>query len=287
MKQRGMALVIVLWVVVLLGVIATGHSSNAHTTTLLAARQVEIAQLRAAAHAGLQRAIIELLAQGSPDPWPVNGSEQSIKILHHEVSVAIRDTSGLLDLNSASQRLLSVVIAPAMAEQATRESLAEAILDWRDADSLVRLNGAEAAAYSPSQLGWTIRNGPFATIDELRYVIGMTDEVFARLAPLVTVHSGRRGVNIEYAPAELIRAITGEEIVVTNPDLPRTSPTASGQRPGGARAGTFHITIRASSAMSTSAATLAAVVRITPTADKPFTILHWQEPMRSPPKAGS
>lgn len=283
--QRGMALIIVLWVVVLLAVIAAGHSSNAHTTTLMAARQIELAQLRAAANAGLQRAIIELLTQGRPDPWPVNGREQSIDFRDHEVSVAIRDATGLLDLNKASPALLAAVIEPFMAEQAAREALVDAILDWRDADNLVRLNGAEAAAYSPGQLGWTIRNGPFAAVAELRYVIGMTDDVFAHLAPLVTVYSGRSGVNIEYAPAELVRALTGEELMAVSPARPRATPSASRQTLGGARAGTFHITIRATSATAASAATLAAVVRIAPTADTPFTILHWQEPVRLPPPA--
>jgi len=276
--QRGMALVVVLWVVALLGVIATGHISNAHTTTLLAARQVEQARLRAAANAGLQRAIIELLAQGAPDPWPVNGSEQLINIRDHEVSVAIRSASGLLDLNNARRQLLSAALQPAMPEQASREALAAAILDWRDQDNLVRLNGAEAATYSAKQLGWTIRNGPFATVDELRYVFGMTDEVFAQLAPLLTVHSGRSGVDIEYAPAALVQALTGEELAARN-------PTAAGQTRRSARAGAFHITIRATSATAASVATLAAVVRIAPTADEPFTILHWQEPVRTLPDA--
>jgi len=268
-RQRGMALVIVLWVVALLGVIATGHIRNAHTATLLASRQVEHAQLRASANAGLQRAIIELLAQGNADPWPVDGSEQSIAIRDHEVTVAIRNATGLLDLNNASQRLLSAVLEPAMPEQAAREALADAILDWRDKDDLVRLNGAEAAAYSEDQLGWTLRNGPFATVDELRYVNGMTDAVFAQMAPLVTVYSGRSGIDIEYAPTRLVQALTGQEFVA-----PR-------QTRRGARSGTFHITIRATSATAASTATLEAVVQIAPSADKPFTILHWQEPVRT------
>jgi len=279
-----MALVVVLWLVVLLGVIATSHSSNARMTTRLAGGQVELAQLRTTAQAGLQRAILELLAQGNAQPWPVNGSKRSVSILGNEVTIAIRDATGLLDLNSATPQLLSALVDAGGAAPEVRQALVDAILDWRDADSLSRLNGAEEYAYPSEQLGWTIRNGPFAAIEELRYVVGMTAEYYEKLAGLVTVYSGQRGVNLEYAPPMLIRALTGEEVASVSSTL-SDDPRMTSRRAGNsARAGTFHVTINAASAKSTSIATLEAVIRIAPTADKPFTVLRWQEPMRPQPR---
>jgi general secretion pathway protein K len=51
-RQDGMALIVVLWLVVLLSIMAAGHSRNVHTDSTLAARQVQAAKARALAEAG-------------------------------------------------------------------------------------------------------------------------------------------------------------------------------------------------------------------------------------------
>ena len=48
-----MALIVVLWLVVLLSIMAAGHSRNVRTDTTLAARQVQSAKARALAEAGI------------------------------------------------------------------------------------------------------------------------------------------------------------------------------------------------------------------------------------------
>ena len=278
-KQRGLALVIVLWVIVLLSVMATSHSSNVHTMTRLAARQLEFAQLQVTANSGVQRAILELLNSGSLDPWPVNGDVRKVTINNEAVSIAIRTSTGLLDLNSATPRLLSALLDVSGADPDSKAALVGAILDWRDTDDLTRLHGAEANNYPSRQSGWTIRNGPFLAVDELRYVLGMTNQYFQRIAPLVTVYSGHPGVNLEFAPAELVRALTGERVNsvdYTLPGNPRSTPAQA------VRAGIFHIYAEASS--ETAKAAVEAVVRVAPTDDRPYTVLAWHEPTRSLPQ---
>lgn len=278
-RQGGMALLVVLWVVVLLSVIAAAHSSNVHATTRMTTRQLELAQLQATADSGVQRAILELLAEGSPDPWPVNGNVQTIEVMDRPVSIAIRAAGGLLDLNSAAPQLLSALVDATSAEPEQKAALVDAILDWRDADDLTRLHGAEDDDY-PSQNGWTMRNGAFLAVDELRYVLGMTNQIYQEMAPLLTVYSGNAGVNLEYAPPALLRALTGEQVQAADEVLPATSSTPSRS---GSRAGTFHVYVEASSA--TASAALEAVVRIKPADEQPVTVLHWREPGRALPGA--
>lgn len=274
-----MVLVVVLWLIVLLSVIAAGHSRNVHITTTLASRQIELAKARALARAGARRAIMELLAAGNSHRWPVNGHVQTMEILDTEVMISIRDATGLLDLNNASPDLLAALMRISGAAPEAQQALVGAILDWRDTDDLTRLNGAENDAYQSAGLGWGIHNGPFATVDELRYVLGMSDAYFNRLAPLLTVHSGRGGVNIEFAPPLLIEALTGKQVEpVTGEAGTQLFPQ---RQTSAARAGTFHISVEARRAGGTAVASLEAVVRIAPTADQPYTIMLWREPMRS------
>ena len=276
--QQGMALVVVLWVVVLLSIIAAAHASNVHATTRLTARQLEFAQLKASAGSGVQRAILELLAQRGEGPWPINGQVRTVSIMDRDVSIAVRSATGLIDINSATPQLLAALFDATSADKDTKAALVDAVLDWRDADDLTRLQGAEADAYGGAHGDWTIRNGAFVSVDELRYVRGMTNQLFQEIAPFITIHSGFAGVDFEYAPVALIQALTGQPVQTANDVVPAGQPATSRQV---SRSGTFHIYAEASSA--TARAALEAVVRIEPTADVPFTVLQWRETGRSLP----
>ncbi|MBA4105528.1 MAG: hypothetical protein C0485_07195 [Pirellula sp.] len=55
--------------------------------------------------------------------------------------------------------------------------IADAILDWLDADVSPRTNGAEAEAYAQATPPYEPRNGPIANLDELLLVRGVTPEL--------------------------------------------------------------------------------------------------------------
>ncbi len=55
--------------------------------------------------------------------------------------------------------------------------MADAILDWLDADVSPRTNGAEAEAYAQATPPYEPRNGPIADLDELLLVRGVTPEL--------------------------------------------------------------------------------------------------------------
>jgi general secretion pathway protein K len=273
--QRGMALVLVLWLVVLLSVLATGHARNVHTETGLVSRQIETAQARALAEAGAQRAILDLMS-GAARQWPANGTVNSFKFDGQDISIAIRDATGLIDLNSASSELLNVLISTAVPDQATRQRIVDAILDWRDRDSVTHLYGAEDDDYRSAGLTWSARDDAFASIDELLYVIGMTPDIFDRISPYLTIYSERSSVDLEYASPFLISALTGREIeAVQDRAAPRKQVNNQ------SRSGTFHIYVSASVGDTTNFS-LETVVRLFSDPEHPFAILYWREPARTP-----
>lgn len=278
-RQRGIALVIVLWLIVLLGVIAVGHASNVHSETRLAMQHLESAKARVLAEAGIQRAILGLLLQNSATEWPVNGAPQRLEIDGRELTVAIRDATGLVDLNAADPGLLGALIATTGDDPSQQEKLVDAILDWRDPDNLTHLHGAEDDAYRAAGLSWTASDAAFSSVDELRYVFGMTPERFAAIVPFVTVYSERGGLNLEYAPPFLIGMLTGQTLdagdvddgVPTQERQPRNRATA--------RNGTFHVYARATGSGNV-AASVEAVVSISAASEQPYSILYWREPAR-------
>ena len=274
-----MALIVVLWLVVLLSIMAAGHSKNVHTDTTLASRQVQSAQARALAEAGINHVILEMLAADSDRKLPVDGSLFNVRVGDDDVTIAIRDASGFVDLNAAKPELLDAALEACGVGETARRDLVDAILDWRDRDDLRRLHGVEDDDYVVAGVAWTSRDGAFEAVDELKYLPGMSQALYDRLSPFVTVHSGRGGLNMEYAPPALITALTGEEVPAADTD--------DGDSAGGPRNGTFHIYASASGSAATVAA-IEAVVRISRASKTPFTIVDWREPPRVefPPREG-
>ncbi|HEX9801726.1 MAG TPA: type II secretion system protein GspK, partial [Gammaproteobacteria bacterium] len=59
-RQRGIVLVVVLWLVALLSLMAVSQTAAVRTETLIVGNLVESATARAAAYAGLQLAVADL-----------------------------------------------------------------------------------------------------------------------------------------------------------------------------------------------------------------------------------
>ena len=272
--QRGVALVLVLWLIVLLGAMAAGHAQNAHSDTRLAAQQVQQLKARSLAEAAIYNTILEFLARYPSAEIPLDGSVVEIPVLGRPVLIAMRNVTGLVDINTAGADLLAVALRAAGSNDDQTAMLVDGILDWRDADDNPRIHGAEADTYETAGVPWTPRNARFTAIEELRYLLGMTDSIYERLAPLVTVHSRIAGIDAEYAPPALLEALVGSEV----------SPSRFGQgrsAGSGVRNGTFHVYASAPGG-SAVRASLEVVITISANSSEPFSILEWREPPRTP-----
>ena len=83
------------------------------------------------------------------------------------------------------------------------EELINNITDWIDEDSSGLNGSGERALYSDLRNEFLPPNRPMKTIEELHMVAGMTDEIYAVLAPEVTLF-GVKGININQAEQEVL-----------------------------------------------------------------------------------
>ena len=280
-RQDGMALVVVLWLIVLLSIMAAGHTRGTHIDTQLASRQLAVAQARGYAEAGINDMVMKLLSVQGQD-LPVDGRVFAVDIDGTTVTLAVRQATGLVDLNVATPDLLDAALGAAGVGRAERRVAVDAILDWRDGDNLRHLDGVEDDDYVAAGVPWTSRDGAFAAIDELRYIPGIGQDQFERLAPLVTVLSEKSGVDLQLAPPILVEAITGRRI-----ELIEEIGDATTSRRRGPRTGTYHIyaTVEAESG---ALAAIEAVVTTDRSTDAPVVVREWREPPRQvvPPLDG-
>ncbi len=208
-RSGGFALVLVLWVLSLLTIMAGSFALSMRREAAVAGGNSNNAQGVALAESGL--AIAELMLMNS-DPqqcWRTDGSIYQVDYAEAKVRIQLLSETGKIDLNSADQTLLQALMtyAPVPAELQTK--LVNAILDWRDEDDLVRLEGAEKKEYQDAGLSYQPRNKPFQSVEELQLVLGMNEQVFKWLENLVTVYSGQAKVDLTQAAKEVLLVLPG------------------------------------------------------------------------------
>lgn len=206
--QHGVALVVVLWLVALLALMAVSQNAAVRTDTLVVGNLVESASARATANAGLQLAIFDLSKPLSARELTGDGSVNNLQFGTAKLFIAITDESGKVDINAAPASLLGKFLAASGVEQEQRKALVDAILDWRDRDTLRRLNGAENKEYRDAGLGYGPRNGPFQSREELALVMGVDAELYHTLAKHLTLYTGSRSINMQAASPELRQALS-------------------------------------------------------------------------------
>lgn len=286
-RQRGVALVLVMWVAILLTVIAASFMFEARTDALVVRNSISTARAEAAADAGVSRAIYELYrTDNSPDAWRRDGGTREWTFDAIPVRIELRDESGKIDINTAADPLLRGVLLSVGLNEDEAAKLLDAILDWRDADSLKRLNGAEEPEYRAAGLPYKPANAPFQAIEELQLVLGMRPDIYRKLAPLVTVFSRQAGVNTQVASREVLLAIPGITSQIVDEFIANREQARSNGLPGpilreavAFNAGlTMAATIRSEARLDDGTVFVReAVALLRPTPRRPVTYLAWRE----------
>jgi len=292
--QRGVALVLVMWASILLAVVAASFIFDRRTEAMVVANSLSIARAREAADAGVQRAIFEAYRGDSgPDVWKRDGSVHDWSFDGIPVRIGMRDESAKIDINVAPDALLRGLFLSAGLNDDQASSLLDAVLDWRDPDSLKRLHGAEEADYRAAGLDYGPANAPFQAIEELQLVLGMRPEVFHRIAPSITVYSRQPGVNVQSATRDVLLAIPGVTPELVDDFIARREDARANGQPvppfpqaGGFASGNSLVLSVTSDARLEDGTVFSreAVALMRPVPRKPVTFVVWRESAPAPPQ---
>ena len=129
--QRGVALILVLWLTVLLTVIAAGFAYSMRTEALAARNAVALAQARALADGAISRVAFELMRPRTvAETWASDGAVHYWEEGGATIAANAVDESGKIDLNAASDALLKNLFQTAAGVDAdTAARLVDAIGD--------------------------------------------------------------------------------------------------------------------------------------------------------------
>ncbi|MCX7626564.1 MAG: general secretion pathway protein GspK [Candidatus Sumerlaeaceae bacterium] len=213
-KRRAAVLVLTLWMVVVLGVIATTLAFDIQVNSKLALLQKE--QLiaynlaKSAIALGMTHLQNDMLIDFAENPnqqfdamsdvWAQpdrRDKDKEVKLGKGTYQLEIEDEESKININVASQRLLKAMLEYYGYEPPDSDDIANAIVDWRDRDDIcVGAAGEKENEHYSALLGQRIksqttadeliyqcRNEPFLTIDELQDVYGITPELFYGFDP--------------------------------------------------------------------------------------------------------
>lgn len=218
-ERRGVALMLVLWVIVVLGAVALGvvGLSRAETSRVSTVRARTVA--RYAAESGIAATRTQLreliAAAATPEAGARAFPEFAKRLIGQGVQalgsaryqVAIVDLNARVDLN-ASNRAVLLGLLEQFVDARRAEELVEALRDWTDEDEVPSPYGGEAPEYLASGSVFLPPNRPLLRLDELPRIRGFTDSLSLELAPYVTVHGDGR-VNVNTAPRPVLAAVLG------------------------------------------------------------------------------
>ena len=176
-KTNGFVLVIVLWIVIILIVITAVLAQSSRLSGRVSQSYGQQSTCRWAVRAAVETAINVLSEDDTSydafdelwhdDPQDFN----DIQLGGCVASVKVVDECGKLNVNSADKKHF-LNLLEMTAEQA------DSIIDWRDKDSKVSAEGAEADYYNNLEYWYPIRNEPFQTLHEVLFVKGIQEDDF-------------------------------------------------------------------------------------------------------------
>jgi len=234
---RGVVLVMVLWVITILSVVVLEFCFAMRTEVNITRNYQEDLRLYAAAQGTVQRAIAELVFKHDPrmqqlrknptegeippenKEWVTDGREYRVPFEGAEGVVRVLGEAGKVNINSISDSRLRKIMNTLGLEGEARDIVVDSILDWRDPDDFIRINGAENEYYNSLKEPYDCKNANFDSVEELLLVRGITPELFYGKKI-----KGKEGEEKKEEPVALkdIFSIyaTGEQIDINSTSLP-------------------------------------------------------------------
>jgi general secretion pathway protein K len=279
--ERGVALLIVLWILLLLSLLGAAFLATSRSTLLVARNSTESARAEALADAGITRGVLALQDPNPAFQWRADGTPHVWRFGGGTVTVSMRAEGGKVDLNAASEDVLAGLFREAGANDALSQSLADEIAARRgNADTVLPQNVPDGTI-DPNE-------PPFATVDDLARLPGMTAALFHAVEPLVTIYSRVPTVDPMTASREVLLALPNADPAEidaflaqrsaydpANPKLPAPPPGLAQYLGGSASSA---VTIRSDAVTDTGARFIReALIEMRDLRGVPFAVERWTE----------
>lgn len=228
-----------MWTLAILSMMAAATEALTVSSARISHRAYDQARLDGDFRAAVVRAVLAIDDTRPSARWRIDGVPQHFSFDGLDMLVGVQSQPGLIDLNVADVDTITGLLTSAGLAPAAAKTLSANIDDWRTPigsdDNPDRKQGTTDALYANA--GYKPRHNPFQTIDELKLVAGMTPDLYARIAPALTVYSRDADVDEDTAPPIVLNALyPGQANKITQilhtRENPQTSNSDNATPPG-------------------------------------------------------
>lgn len=183
-EQSGVILILSLWFLAGLSLLSLGFAHRTRLEVKVTGFYKDKIYALHLAKAGVNRAIVSIENDENSydslnEPWHVHPTweeegwfgDKNSDEKKREVIYEVVDEESKININTAPKELL-------MGLPGIDETIASAIIDWRDEDNLPQEGGAENDYYQSLDPPYNCKNAPFDLVSELLAVKGITPELF-------------------------------------------------------------------------------------------------------------
>ena len=223
-SERGIALVMVLWILVLLSIVAMNFMNAGRWNSISTRNLREETASYFLALSGFHEVLDYLVrdkdtavdfSDSGGGFWvdretPLITGRRSLP--DGDVDISISDEDSKININAASPEQLKRLFMYAGVAEESIPAIVDAILDWKDPDNAEHLQGAEDDYYEGMAEPYKAKNGPFDVPEELMLVKGVTPEMLfggndiKPILPLITTFGGG-GMNINTASLPVMKML--------------------------------------------------------------------------------
>ncbi|MBI5638928.1 MAG: general secretion pathway protein GspK [Nitrospirae bacterium] len=220
-SEEGIALLMTIWVLTILTVIVLSFSYMTRTELSASLTFRHEAEKKLLAESGIERGIMEVfyrmqnLSSEGNDAWKMDGTPERVEAEDGYIIISLTDESGKVDINTTPEVILRNLLGNLGVKLEDIDIIADSIMDWKDADDLHRLHGAENEYYMSLPNPYKSKNANIETLEELLLIRGVTPEILygnggkKGIIDFLTVSSKTGKINVSIAPKEVLLAIPG------------------------------------------------------------------------------
>jgi len=226
--EKGIALMMVLWVLVLLTIISLNYFRSNRWNSAGTRNLKDETLSYYMAMSGYQEAVNYILSDKDPsidfidnegnywtdiESQPVTGKRITED---GDIEIKITDENARLNINYADENRLRMLFAHAGIPEEAITEMVDSIMDWRDPDKEHHLSGAEDEYYEGLANPYKAKNMFFDVPEELALVRGLKPEYFKdeaggnSLLHLITTFGGNT-ININTVSREVMKALGFDE----------------------------------------------------------------------------
>jgi general secretion pathway protein K len=264
-RQRGFALLIVLWTLVLISFLVLHLTAAGRTEMRIAGNLAANAAARAAAEGAIYQAIFNLADPQPERRWALDGAAHELRVGRSRIALRLENEAARINPNFASPVLVEALLRVLGSDPERSAALATAIAQWVGQPTASRPPLSASINYPAGTPGYQPPGSPVESMDELAQVRGMDATLLATLRPHLTL-LGPPIPDPNTADAAVAAALV----------LADRLAIGAAARPTAAAVVTVRI-VAVAQGPGEALVTRAAVARIDPRAPDGYVVLAWTE----------